>query len=83
MFGIEKTIVRVIVDLPDNTARIQRLYDYGAWFKLQEETMTDATQIADFITRLKSHGGREVKQWNAINDDDLLPHFHILYEYTC
>lgn len=81
MFGIEKTTVRVIITLPDNTAKVQRLYDYETWFHLQEETMTDVSQIADFITALKAKGGHEVKHWSYISDDDLLPHFCVVYEY--
>lgn len=81
MFGLEGTIVRVTVSLPDNTAKVQRLYDYGVSFKLQEERMTDPDQIARFIKLLKAQGGREIKQWTYIGDDDLLPHFAVLYEY--
>ena len=41
-YGIKKTIIRCTVKLPDNTARIQRLYDYGAWFQLDEEQLFNA-----------------------------------------
>lgn len=81
MFGIEKTIVRMTVTIPDNTARIQRLYDYGAWFTLETEQMTDVEKIADFIQQLKAKGGREIKQWSYISDDDFLPRISVLYEY--
>lgn len=80
--GIEKTIVRVIVTTPDMTAKVQRLHDYGVWFELKEEKMTDRNKIEDFISELKARGGNEVKKWNYVDDDDLQPRSCVMYEYT-
>lgn len=81
MFGLKKVTVRLIVTIPDNTATIQRLYDYGAWFQLHEERMTDPAKIADFITGLKAKGGQEIAHSDYISDDDFLPRTSIVYEY--
>lgn len=76
-----KTTVRVSVLLPDNIATIQRLYDYGTFFSLREELLTEAAEIADFINQLKAQGGKEIHQEDFISDDDMLPHFRVVYEY--
>jgi len=82
MFGIEKTTVRLIINLPAYTATVQRLYDYGAWFKLTEEQLRGAETITDFLLKLKAQGGKLIKQWDCMDDDDLQQHTMVLYEYT-
>lgn len=76
-----KTIVRITVTLPDNTATIQRLYDLGISFRLEREYLSGAAKIADFITALKAKGGYEINRADYISDDDFLPHFSVTYEY--
>ena len=53
-----KVTVRLTVILPDNYGRIQRLYDYGTHFTLEEKVITGAGKLADFIEKLKAGGGR-------------------------
>lgn len=70
-YGIEKTTIRCSVKLPDNVARVQRLYDYGAWFKLEDEQLFDADKIADLISYIKLNGGKKIDENEFIDDDDL------------
>lgn len=81
MLGLEKAIVRVTT-VSDNTARIQRLYDYGSFFKLSEETLTDKNQIDEFLNTLVAMGGHETRQWDYVDEDDFTPRHAVLYEYT-
>lgn len=76
MFRIEKTTVRMTVKIPENTATIQRLYDYGTWFKLTEETITDTDRIINMIENMT-----QKNIWSYISDDDQKQHTSILYEY--
>ena len=70
-YGIEETTIRCMVTLPDNTARVQRLYDYGAWFRLEDEQLFDADKIADLISYIKLNGGKKIDENEFIDDDDL------------
>lgn len=79
-YGIKKTTVRLTVILPDNYARIQRLYDYGAWFHLDRETIGDVDRIANFITDIKARGGKLIDQNEYISDDDFQPKQSFTYE---
>ena len=82
MIGIEKTTVRINIKLPDNTAKIQRLYDYGAWFSLQEEYLEGAEIIADFLEKMKEKGAVMSKMWEFVDDDDLKEKQCVVFEYT-
>lgn len=80
--GIEKTTVRMITDILKGTAKVQRLYDYGAWFKLEEEELTEPEQVIDFLNQLMEKGGRMTKCWEHISDDDLKPRLTTVHECT-
>ena len=79
-YGIEKTIVRLTVKLPDNYGRIQRLYDYGAWFNLDEEIISDIDRLTDIIMDIKTRGGKLIDQNEFIDDDDFTPKMTFTYE---
>lgn len=76
-----KTIVRITAVLPDNIAIIQRLYDMGTTFKLEEEHMHGAHKIADFIIELKKRGCKLLDCHEYIGDDDMEKHISVSYEY--
>ena len=80
VYGIEKTTVRLTVKLPDNYGNIQRLYDYGSWFKLDEERITDVNRLADLIVDMKARGGKLIDTNEFIDDDDLKPKMTFTYE---
>ena len=61
-YGIKKTIIRFTVKLPDNTARIQRLYDYGAWFSLEEELLTSVEDVLNFMEKMVARGAKRIDQ---------------------
>ena len=82
-YGIEKTTVRLTVKIPDNYCRIQRLYDYGAWFSLNEEILTDADKITDFINKIKARGGKLIDQNEYLDDDDFQIKQSFTYELFC
>ena len=82
-YGIEKTTIRCTVTLPDNTARVQWLYDYGAWFRLQEEQLFNADKIADLISYIKLNGGKMIDQNEFIDDDDLKEKQTFTFELIC
>lgn len=82
-YGIEKTTIRCTVKLPDNTARVQRLYDYGAWFRLHEEQLFNADKIADLISHIKLNGGKMIDQNEFIDDDDLKEKQTFTFELIC
>ena len=82
-YGIKKTTIRCTVKLPDNTARIQRLYDYGAWFQLDEEQLFNVDKIADFISYIKLNGGKMIDQNEFIDDDDLKEKQTFTFELIC
>ena len=82
-YGIEKTTIRLTVKIPDNYARVQRLYDYGAWFDLHGETMTDPGEIADLIEYIKSNGGKLIDENEFIDDDDMKEKQTFTYELVC
>ena len=82
-YGIEKTTVRLTVKLPDNYGNVQRLYDYGAWFRLEEERITNVDKLADFIMRLKARGGKLIDTNEFIDDDDLQWKQTFIYELIC
>ncbi len=82
-YGIEKTTIRCTVKLPDNTARVQRLYDYGAWFHLDEEQLFNADKIADLISYIKLNGGKMIDQNEFVDDDDLKEKQTFTFELVC
>lgn len=82
-YGIKKTIIRFTVKLPDNTARIQRLYDYGAWFSLHEELLTDVEAVLDFMEKMVARGAKRIDQNEFIDDDDLQLKQTFTYELIC
>ena len=82
-YGIEKTTIRCTVKLPDNTARVQRLYDYGAWFQLDEERLFNADKIADLISYIKLNGGKMIDQNEFVDDDDLKEKQTFTFELIC
>lgn len=82
-YGIKKTTIRCTVKLPDNTARIQRLYDYGTWFHLDEEQLFDEDKIASFVSYLKLNGGKMIDQNEFIDDDDLKEKQTVTFELIC
>ena len=81
MAGILKTTVRCTVILPDNYGRIQRLYDYGTWFDLDREIITDVDKLADLVTELQRRGGKLIAHHAYIDDDDLKEKQSFTYEY--
>lgn len=82
-YGIEKTTIRLTVKLPDNYGNVQRLYDYGPWFRLEEERITDVEKLADFLMRLKARGGKLIDTNEFIDDDDLQWKQTFTYELIC
>ena len=82
-YGIEKTTIRFTVKLPDGTARIQRLYDYGTWFSLEEEVLTDAGDVLDFLENMADRGAKRIDQNEFIDDDDLQVKQTHTYELIC
>lgn len=82
-YGIEKTTIRFTVKLPDNTARIQRLYDYGAWFTLTEETLTDVSDVLDFMEKMVARGAKRIDHNEFMDDDDLQIKQTFTYELIC
>lgn len=79
-YGIKKTTIRLTVKTPDNYAHLQQLYDYGAWFKLQRELVTDPDRITQLIEYIKSNGGRQIDENVFIDDDDLKEKQTLTYE---
>lgn len=82
-YGIQKTTIRCTVKLPDNTARVQRLYDYGAWLHLDEEQLFNVDTIADLISYIKLNGGKMIDQNEFIDDDDLKEKQTFTFELIC
>ena len=80
-YGIQKTTVRFTVKLPDNTATIQRLYDYGTWFSLREERLSDVGAVLDFMEKMVAKGAKKISQNDFIDDDDFQPKTTVTYEY--
>lgn len=76
-----KTTVRLTVILPDNYGMIQRLHDDGLHFTLEEEIITEAGKLANFIEKLKAAGGKQVDLHHFIDDDDFQQKICIRYEY--
>lgn len=81
-YGIKKTTVRCTITIPDCRARVQRLYDYGISFRLDEEIITDIDKITELITGIKSQGGEMIDKNEFIDDDDLLIKHSFTYELT-
>ena len=79
-FGIEKTTVRMIITLPDNTAHIQRLYDYGGWFDLQRENIDDVDKVTHMVQNIKARGGCIISESDYISDDDFRPRHQVIFE---
>lgn len=75
-----KTTVRATVILPDSYVRIQRLYDYGTFFQLENEVKT-GHEAADFIELLLKKGGKLVESHEFIDDDDLKEKICAHFEY--
>lgn len=76
-----KTIVRLMITLPESTGTIQRLYDMGWHFKLKEETITDADKLTNFLKSLQAKGGKQIHSATYISDDDFKEHQLLVYEY--
>lgn len=76
-----KTTVRLMITLPESIGTVQRLYDMGWHFKLEEETITDAGKLADFLKALQTKGGKQIHSNTYISDDDLKEHQLFVYEY--
>lgn len=74
------TTVRATVILPDCYVRIQRLYDSGTFFKLEEEVKTGEA-AAEFIELLLNKGGKLLETHNFIDDDDLKEKICAHFEY--
>lgn len=81
MAGILKTTVRCTVILPDNYGRVQRLHDYGTFFDLEREIITDVDKLADLVTELQRQGGKLIAHHEYIDDDDLKEKQSFTYEY--
>ena len=77
-----KTTVRLMITLPENTGTIQRLYDMGWYFKMEEETITDTDKLTNFLKSLLAKGGRQIHSATYISDDDFKEHHLFVYEYT-
>lgn len=81
MMNIKKTTVRLSITLPETTAQVQRLYDYGTWFDLSKETITNTQKILTLLESLLQQGGKKIDQYEYISDDDFKEHQTIVYEY--
>jgi len=82
-YGIEKTIIRLTVKLPDNYGTVQRLHDYGTWFTLDHEIISDVEKLAGFVERMKARGAKLIDQNEFIDDDDLKLKHTFTYELIC
>lgn len=82
-YGIKKTIIRFTVKLPDNTASIQRLYDYGAWFSLEKEVLTSVEDVLDFMEKMVARGAKRIDKNEFVDDDDLQVKQTFTYELIC
>jgi len=76
-----KTTVRATLIVPDSYVSIQRLYDKGTFFRLEEERLTGHHAI-DFIQRLRAAGGTIIEMHQFIDDDDFKEKWCATYEYT-
>lgn len=74
-----KTTVRATVIVPDCYCRIQRLHDYGKFFKLEEEVKT-GDEAADFIEKI-AIVGNQIDVHDFIDDDDFQLKVSATYEY--
>lgn len=75
-----KTTVRATVILPDAYVRIQRLYDDGSFFRLEEE-VRDGKAAAEFIELLLAKGGKKIESHEFIDDDDFQKKIYARFEY--
>lgn len=75
-----KTTVRATVILPDAYVTIQRLHDYGTFFKLEKEIKT-GHDAADFIDKLRAAGGKMIEAHEFIDDDDMKEKLCATFEY--
>lgn len=76
-----KTIIRLMITLPESIGTIQRLHDMGWYFKLEEETITDADKLTNFLKSLQAKGGKQIHSNTYISDDDFKEHQLFVYEY--
>lgn len=83
IYGVKKTTIRATVKLPDCTVRIQRLYDYGAWFSLEEELLTDIDEVLNFMENMADRGAKRIDKNEFIDDDDLQRKRVHTYELIC
>lgn len=75
-----KTTVRATVIIPDCYCRIQRLYDSGKSFTLEEEIKV-GHEAADFIEKMKVVGNM-IDCHEFIDDDDFKEKICATFEYT-
>lgn len=75
-----KTTVRATVIVPDAHVSIQRLYDTGNFFKLEEEVKTGQA-AADFIDKLLAAGGKMLEAHEFVDDDDFKTKICATFEY--
>lgn len=76
-----KTTVRLMITLPESTGTIQRLYDMGWHFRLEEETIIDPDKLTNFLKALQEKGGKQIHSNTYISDDDFKEHQLLVYEY--
>ena len=75
-----KTTVRATVITPGTYTSIQRLYDFGTFFKLEKEVKTGAL-AADFIEQLLKQGGKMIEMHEFRDEDDLKVKVITTFEY--
>lgn len=76
-----KTTVRATAITKDCTVKIQRLYDTGRTFQLEEETLT-GNEAVSFIEKLLAQGGKLVERHQFVDGDDMQEKTFALFEYT-
>lgn len=75
-----QTTIRAFITLPENSARIQRLYDDGRVFRLEEERIEGIYTLITFVDGLRAQGGKIVQSWDYIDDEDGKKHEAVVYE---
>lgn len=75
-----KTTVRATVITPGTYTSIQRLYDFGTFFKLEEEIKTGEA-AASFIEQLVKQGGKMIEMHEFKDEDDFKVKVSATFEY--